>query len=181
MKKSTSWLKIILVLGIAFLVAALLHGLLQGQWFAGLALKAAFLATVLGFVVLAWDEAGFFFALGSAVILSLMAAVTGSPPLLNGLYTLIFFTLFAGLMFLGDWVSRKILVLRAVVSLAGGVVAGVILVYLLPLIVSGIPPFMQGLSDKAEIISYIEISGGVAVAVLVARLIGGTKKESEKK
>lgn len=184
MKKSASWLKIILVLAIAFVITALLHGLLQGEWFAGLALKVAFLAAVLGFVVLAWDETGFFYALGSAVILSAMVAVAGNTPgsaILRGLYALLFFALFAGLMFLGDWVSRKILLLRAVVSLAGGVIAGVILVYLLPLIISGIPPFMQGLSDRTEIISYIEIAGGVAVAILIARLIGGTKKESKKK
>jgi len=180
MKKSSNWLKIVLVLATAFVVAAVLHGLLLREWFTGLGLKVAFLATVLGFVVLSWDEEGFFYALGAAIILSAMVAVTGSVPVRDGLFALLFFALFAGLMFLGDWVSRKILVLRAVVSLAGGVIAGVIVVYLLPLILSGVPSFMQGLSDKNELISYIEISGGVAVAVLIARLIGGTKKDSEK-
>jgi len=68
-----------------------------------------------------------------------------------------------------------------VVSLAGGIIAGIILVYLIPLVLSGVPSFMQGLSDKHELISYIEISGGVSVAVLVARLIGGTKKEKYRK
>jgi len=184
MKKNSDWLKIIIVLAAAFLVTALLHGLLLGEWFIGLALKVSLLAGVIGFLVLTWDEAGFFYALGNAVILSAMIAVAGSnpsSPVLRGLYGLIFFALFGGLMYLGDWVSRRILVLRAVVSLAGGVIAGVILVYLVPLVVADVPPFMQSLSDRLQIISYIEIAGGVAVAILIARLIGGTKKESEKK
>lgn len=182
MKERNSWLKIIIVLVVAFLVAGLLHGLLQGAWWTGLGLKVALLAVVLGFVVLTWDEEGFFYALGSAVILSAMVAVAGSypaNPLLRGLFTLLYFALFAGFMFLGDWVSRRILVLRAVVSFAGGVIAGVVAVYLLPLIYSPLAVFMTEL--QGNLISAIETTGGVAVAILVARLIGGTKKENKDK
>jgi len=183
MKERMSWLKIILVLAVAFAVAALLHGLLQRVWFAGMGLKVAFLATVLGFVVLTWDEAGFFYALGNAVILAAMVAVAGSyprSPVLRGVYTLLYFALFAGLMFLGDWVSRRILVLRAVVSFAGGIIAGVIMVYLLPLVAFARPVarFMHGM--QGGLVDVIETTGGVAVAVLVARLIGGTKKEDKR-
>lgn len=182
MKERSSWLKILLVLAVAFLVAALLHGLLQGAWFSGMGLKVAFLAAVLGFVVLTWDEEGFFYALGSAIILSAMVAVVGrfpAAPLLRGLYALLYFALFAGLMFLGDWVSRRILVLRAVVSLAGGIIAGVIMVYLLPLISRPIANFMKGM--QGNLISVIETTGGVAIGILLARLIGGAKKTREKK
>jgi hypothetical protein len=181
MKKNMSWLKIILVLAIAFLVAALLHGLLQRTWFSGMGLQVAFLASVLGFVVLSWDEEGFFYALGSAIILCAMVAVVGrypASPILRGLYALIYFALFAGLMFLGDWVSRRILPLRAVVSLAGGVIAGVIMIYLLPLISRPIAGFMENM--QGNLISVIETTGGVAIAILIARLIGGTKKEKGK-
>jgi hypothetical protein len=182
MKERNSWIKILLVLTVAFVVAALLHGLLQQQWFTGMGLKVAFLAAVLGFVVLAWDEEGFFYALGSAVILAAMVAVVGcSPasPILRGLYSLLYFALFAGLMFLGDWVSRRILVLRAVVSLAGGIIAGVIMIYLLPLITRPIAGFMQNM--QGGLVSVIETTGGVAIAILVARLVGGAKKDRNKK
>ncbi len=181
MKERNSWIKILLVLTVAFVAAALLHGLLQQQWFTGMGLKVAFLAAVLGFVVLVWDEEGFFYALGSAVILSAMVAVVGSSysPILRGLYSLLYFALFAGLMFLGDWVSRRILVLRAVVSLAGGIIAGVIMIYLLPLISRPIANFMRGM--QGNLISVIETTGGVAIAILVARLVGGVKKDRNKK
>jgi len=181
MKERNNWIKILLVLTVAFVAAALLHGLLQQQWFTGMGLKVAFLAAVLGFVVLAWDEEGFFYALGSAVILSAMVAVVGSSysPILRGLYSLLYFALFAGLMFLGDWVSRRILVLRAVVSLAGGIIAGVIMIYLLPLISRPIANFMRGM--QGNLISVIETTGGVAIAILVARLVGGAKKDRDKK
>ncbi|MCK4334535.1 hypothetical protein KAX06_07115 [candidate division WOR-3 bacterium] len=182
MKQRGSWLKIILVLAVAFAVAGLLHGLLQGAWFSGMGLKVAFLAAVLGFVVLSWNEEGFFYALGSAVVLSAMVAVAGrSPasPLLRGLYALLYFALFAGLMYLGDWVSRRIIFLRAVVSFAGGVIAGVIMVYLLPLISRPIANFMKDM--QGNLISAIETTGGVAIGILVARLIGGAKKGKEGK
>jgi hypothetical protein len=182
MKQRGSWLKIILVLAVAFAVAGLLHGLLQGAWFSGMGLAVAFLAAVLGFVVLSWNEEGFFYALGSAVVLSAMVAVAGrSPasPLLRGLYALLYFALFAGLMYLGDWVSRRILVLRAVVSFAGGVIAGVIMVYLLPLI-SFTRPLASFMKDmQGDLVSVIETTGGVAIGILVARLIGGAKREKK--
>ena len=180
MKERNSWIKIILVLAVAFLVAGLLNGLLQRGWWGDIGLKVSLLAAVLGFVVLAWDEEGFFYALGSAVILSAMVAIVGSypgNPLLRGLFTILYFVLFAGFMFLGDWVSRRILVLRAVVSFAGGVIAGVVAVYLLPLIYSPLAVFMTNL--QGDLISAIVTTGGVAVAILVARLIGGAKKESK--
>ncbi len=178
MKQRGSWLKIILVLAVAFAVAGLLHGLLQGAWFSGMGLKVALLAAVLGFVVLSWNEEGFFYALGSAVILSAMVAIVShASPLLRGLYALLYFALFAGLMYLGDWVSRRILVLRAVVSFAGGVIAGVIMVYLLPLISRPIANFMEDM--QGDLVSVIETTGGVAIGILVARLIGGAKREKK--
>ncbi|MBA7603943.1 hypothetical protein ES703_11061 [subsurface metagenome] len=184
MKQRSSWLKIILVLAVAFAVAGLLHGLLQGAWFSGMGLKVAFLAAVLGFVVLSWNEEGFFYALGSAVILSAMVVIVGrSPasPLLRGLYALLYFALFAGLMYLGDWVSRRIIFLRAVVSFAGGVIAGVIMVYLLPLI-SFTRPLASFMKDmQGDLVSAIETTGGVAIGILVARLVGGAKKGKERK
>lgn len=182
MKQRSSWLKILLVLAVAFVVAGLLHGLLQGAWFSGMALKVAFLAAVLGFVVLSWNEEGFFYALGSAVILSAMVAIVShASPLLRGLYALLYFALFAGLMYLGDWVSRRIIFLRAVVSFAGGVIAGVIMVYLLPLI-SFTRPLAFFMKDmQGDLVSVIETTGGVAIGILVARLVGGAKKGRERK
>jgi hypothetical protein len=112
-----------------------------------------------------------------------------TSPILKGIYTLIYFTLFGGLMFLGDWVSRRILVLRAVVSFAGGIIAGVIMIFLFPLIIParwGLTSFLlnlqgsAGYRDATNLIYVIETTGGAAIALLVARLIGGTKKDSEK-
>lgn len=182
MKERVSWIKILLVLGIGFVVAAVVHGLLSGgEWFVGRGALVGFLAAVLGYVVLIWDEEGFFIALGSAVILSAMVAIVGhSPgsPYLRLLFALAYFVLFAGLMYLGDWVSRRILPLRAVVSFAGGIIAGVIMVYLMPLIYPPLAYFMMDI--QGGLVPVIETTGAVAVAILVARLLGGTRREKER-
>lgn len=181
MKERSSWIKILLVLGVGFVVAAVVHGLLsRGEWFVGQGAVVGFLAAVLGFVVLMWDEEGFFFALGSAIILSAMVAVVGhSPgsPYLRLIFAIAYFVLFAGLMYLGDWVSRRILPLRAVVSFAGGIIAGVIMIYLLPLIYRPLANFMKDI--QGGLVPVIETTGGVAVAILVARLVGGAKKSKD--
>lgn len=189
MKRRGDWLKIILVLAVAFLVAALLHGLINQQWFAGDALKVAFLAVALGFVILTWNEQGLFYALGSAVILSAMAAVVyGGNYLLTFVFALLYFALFAGLMYLGDWASRRILVLRAVVSFAAGIIAGVIIAFLLPNVLPSkwrLAQFMLDLQGNGapgnwkDLVYAIETTGGAAIALLVARLIGGTKKDRD--
>ena len=84
-------------------------------------------------------------------------------------------------MYLGDWVSRRIIFLRAVVSFAGGVIAGVIMVYLLPLI-SFTRPLASFMKDmQGDLVSAIETTGGVAIGILVARLVGGAKKGKERK
>ncbi len=180
MKKNSGWFRVLLVLAVAFVSAAILHGLLQHQWFSGMGLQVAFLAAVLGFIVLTWDEQGFFYALAASLILCVIVAVVGSyPPSLIGrlFLTLFYFVLFGGLMFLGDWVSRRNLVLRAIVSLVGGVMAGVIMIYLLPLIhgMSQARTFL--LRMQGNLVNVIETTGGVAVAILLARLVSGNKKD----
>ena len=140
-------------------------------------LQIAVAAGVIGFLVCAWHERGFFYALLTVLIAALAGGLVGRFMGSKLIQILVIFgveVLFIGLIKLGDVLGRRRQALRWVFGLLGGAVAGFLTFGVVGSLTPGIGGFLEGL--RLGLVPVLEISVAVPSGLLISRILLGERK-----
>ncbi len=134
-------------------------------------------AGVIGFLVCAWHERGFFYALLTALIAALAGGLVGKFMSAKLIQILLIFgveVLFVGLIKLGDVLGRQRQALRWFFGLLGGGIAGLLVFGIVGTIIAEIGGFFKG--TKLGLPFILEVGVAVPSALLVTRILLGERK-----
>ena len=140
-------------------------------------LQIAVAAGVIGFLVCAWRERGFFYALLTALIAALAGGLVGRFMGAKLIQILVIFgieVLFVGLIKLGDVLGRRRQALRWLFGLLGGAVAGFLTFGVVGTLTPNIGGFLEGV--RLGLAPVLEISVAVPSALLISRILLGERK-----
>jgi len=140
-------------------------------------LQIAVAAGVIGFLVCAWHERGFFYALLTALIAALAGGLVGRFMSAKLIQILVIFgveVLFVGLIKLGDVLGQRRQALRWLFGLLGGAVAGFLTFGVVGSLTPGIGGFLEGL--RLGLAPVLEISVAVPSGLLISRILLGERK-----
>lgn len=140
-------------------------------------LQIAVAAGVIGFLVCAWHERGFFYALLTALIAALASGLVGRFMSAKLIQILVIFgveVLFVGLIKLGDVLGRRRQALRWLFGLLGGAVAGFLTFGVVGTLTPNIGGFLEGV--RLGLVPVLEISVAVPSALLISRILLGERK-----
>jgi len=180
-RDSLSWVRMTAALFISLIIAGagqILVELLSKDpigWIRVLQIAVA--AGVIGFLVCAWHERGFFYALLTALIAALAGGLVGRFMSAKLIQILLIFgveVLFVGLIKLGDVLGRQRQALRWLFGLLGGVIAGLLVFGIVGTIIAEIGGFFKG--TKLGLPFILEVGVAVPSALLVTRILLGERK-----